>query len=313
MSSRLLLIAVLFASTSACGDSGGMDASIMDSAVPSDVGDGTDAVSDSAVQSACSTVGDTRTAPCGNCGVASERCSESLVWEAVSACLEEGVCSPAAVETRPTALCGEETRLCRDTCDWTSWSVTDADGECEPGALRRGETGCAAGTARAETCSVGCAWEVDSGAECVDECGGVPRVSPLEAEEVCIPAGDFVRGDDTLTTSHSSPVATVYVSSYYIDKFPVTNDRYRSCVAAGACTVPRQPEGAVFYADSGRARFSVQGVSYDQATEFCVWDGGRGLPTEAQWEKAARGPAPRAQQWTWDGAGYRCDLLWAAT
>ncbi|MCA9489599.1 MAG: formylglycine-generating enzyme family protein [Myxococcales bacterium] len=203
-------------------------------------------------------------------------------------------------------MCAERQRICLSDCSWTDYEMTADPGECEPGTTRMVSEGCAPGDVREETCSDTCGW-VESMA-CSDPCGGTARTSPEWKSEVCIPAGPFMRGStDFLDTQ---PVAEVYVSAYYIDRYPVTNRRYQECVVAGACNLMYAGSiGGRSYADPSRADYPVQSVYQADIRAFCAWDGGRRLPTEAEWEKAVRGPSPRTNPFPWDGTAYRCDLV----
>ncbi len=120
------------------------------------------------------------------------------------------------------------------------------------------------------------------------------------AEMVYVPEGDFLMGSadsDAQANVDEKPQHTVFLNAYWIDKHEVTNAQYEKCVAAGACREvvvagatgfdgPRQP---------------VVGVSWDDAVAYGKWVGGR-LPTEAEWEKAARGTDGRIYPWgnDWD-------------
>jgi len=106
------------------------------------------------------------------------------------------------------------------------------------------------------------------------------------------------------------PVHSVTLSPYFMDRFKVTNARYRACVTAGACTEPRDPTATYFDLDRTRYdSFPVVWVNYSDAVAFCAWDGGRLLPTEAQWEKAARGPAPREEAQPWGASSDFCTYV----
>ena len=114
---------------------------------------------------------------------------------------------------------------------------------------------------------------------------------------VCIPGGRFSRGldDDDHRCEQlgqppsrrpaSQPAAEVTVSAFFMDETEVTVAAYRACVAAGDCKAVR-PLYSDFFADAQ----PMTGVSWYEARAYCDARGKR-LPTEAEWERAARGPA----------------------
>jgi formylglycine-generating enzyme required for sulfatase activity len=116
-----------------------------------------------------------------------------------------------------------------------------------------------------------------------------------------IPAGDFTMGDGTNAFAHS-----VTLDGYWIQQTPVTNRMYEGCVRSGACSAPDQELGGAVYGNPQFASHPLVGVTWDQAQAYCTWIQGS-LPTEAQWEKAARGADENPYPW---GAGSpSCDLL----
>lgn len=113
---------------------------------------------------------------------------------------------------------------------------------------------------------------------------------------VFVPAGFFQMGSNS-GQPNEQPVHPVLLDGYFIDKTEVTNAAYRNCVAAGACTPAQKADAFTipgYRDDPAFDNFPVISVDWDQARAFCQFAGKR-LPTEAEWEFAARGP----QNFTW--------------
>lgn len=103
-----------------------------------------------------------------------------------------------------------------------------------------------------------------------------------------------------------SPEHAVTLDGYWIQQTKVTNRMFAQCVAVGQCTVPTQELGGPVYSNPVFANHPVVGVTWDQAQGYCSWVQGR-LPTEAEWEKAARGT--NANIYPWGNNEPVCDLL----
>ena len=135
----------------------------------------------------------------------------------------------------------------------------------------------------------------------------VQRVNPKDgAEMILIPAGPFLMGDDD---QYNNPRRTVTLPAYYIYKCPVTVGQYKRFIASKkakrkSLTMPSAPD---FNRNWSKEDHPIVNVSWHDATAYCAWAGVE-LPTEAQWEKAARGTDGRQYPWgdEWDARKCQC-------
>jgi formylglycine-generating enzyme required for sulfatase activity len=120
-----------------------------------------------------------------------------------------------------------------------------------------------------------------------------------------IPAGEFMMGSDS-DDDHLNSLHTLHLDAYYIDKYEVTNARYAECVNAGVCDPPHETKSEFHPEYFGNSQFDdhpVVYVDWNMARTYCSWREAR-LPTEAEWEKAARGTDGRTYPW---GEAISCD------
>jgi formylglycine-generating enzyme required for sulfatase activity len=166
------------------------------------------------------------------------------------------------------------------------------------------------------------------GSTLISEKDGMPMVF--------VPAGEFTMGgdaDDALaeckkfTTDCSrtwfigeEPPHTVFLNNFWIDQTEVTNAMYAKCVASGVCKEPSSKKSSThdsYYGNFQFDNYPVINVDWNTAKTYCEWRGDR-LPTEAEWEKAARGPNGNVYPWgnEFDGSKVNfcdsnCSYDWA--
>jgi formylglycine-generating enzyme required for sulfatase activity len=128
------------------------------------------------------------------------------------------------------------------------------------------------------------------GATTAFQCKGSGAIGDL----VAVPAGEFTMGCngqvDDECANDELPVRSVSLAAFEIDRTEVTQDQYASCVNAGACAPPTCAW------DCGAGSLPAGCVTREDAKDFCAWAGKR-LPSEAEWEKAARGSDGRKFPW----------------
>ena len=137
--------------------------------------------------------------------------------------------------------------------------------------------------------------------------GSVPiecKSSGATAEMVSVPAGPFLMGCNTAVDNQcedeEEPSREVTLNAFQIDKTEVTQDEYTKCVEAGQCTQPSCDW------DCDNMDMPARCLLWADAKKFCAWAGKR-LPTEAEWEKAARGTDGR--KFPWGNQAASCDRL----
>gem|GEM_PF-384885 len=144
---------------------------------------------------------------------------------------------------------------------------------------------------------------------------GSTTISPQDGMTmVYIPAGEFIRGlnQEQIETflslcseceqqqfQDAVPYHLVYLDDFWIYQTEVTNEMYQKCVNTGFCSLPVQASSQTrssYYGNHTYATYPVVFVNWSMANQYCQWAGGR-LPTEAEWEKAARGTDGRLFPW----------------
>jgi formylglycine-generating enzyme required for sulfatase activity len=118
-----------------------------------------------------------------------------------------------------------------------------------------------------------------------------PGQSQNTVDRVPIPEGTFVMGSDRGGEADERPSHRVTLPAFRMDRTEVSRNQYNRCVSAQVCTAPRDV-GPRFRGGEQ----PVVGVSWTQAQRYCSWTRGR-LPTEREWEKAARGSDGRMFPW----------------
>lgn len=117
---------------------------------------------------------------------------------------------------------------------------------------------------------------------------------------VLIPEGSFLMGSDSDDgLMDSKPAHKVSLNGFWIDIYEVTNEQFAKCVESHFCYEPRDFSSATrkdYYTNKAYANYPVIHVDWNQANAYCSWVGKR-LPTEAEWEKAARGENGNLYPW----------------
>ncbi|MBN2002676.1 MAG: SUMF1/EgtB/PvdO family nonheme iron enzyme [Anaerolineae bacterium] len=113
-------------------------------------------------------------------------------------------------------------------------------------------------------------------------------------ELVLIEPSRAILGDEILPLDYALPVGVYTIPAFAIEKYEVTNGRYLLCMAANVCSPPITLPSE--YKTPERSQYPVTGITALQAIQFCGWIGRR-LPTEMEWERAARFTDGRPWPW----------------
>ncbi len=142
------------------------------------------------------------------------------------------------------------------------------------------------------------------GLEALENRAGEFRIWSGDGKQMSWVPGDTFRfgaspGDRQAATDEL-PSSEIRVDGFWMDRTEVTNEEYRRCVDAGACTPPNRPE---VFDDPMRKNHPVLWVSWLQARSYADWAGKR-LPTEVEWERAARAGSTTRYPWgnSWDSS-----------
>jgi len=232
------------------------------------------------------------------CGQSCGTCDDGYSCQDGDCVKDSCVSDCTGLECGADPVCGQSCGTCDD--GYTCQSGECVEDACVPAC---GTAVCGmdpvCGTQNCGTCGEG--YSCDDG-ECVEDTGWEPDDYTVSCSNgMClIPAGSFWMGCNSAVDndcdSDESPYHEVTLSGYYIDKTEVTVDDYADCVTAGACTAPSTASSYCNWEVSGKGNHPVNCVNWSQAGEYCTWAGKR-LPTEAEWEKAARGTDGRKYPW----------------
>jgi len=127
------------------------------------------------------------------------------------------------------------------------------------------------------------------------------KISPADGmTQILIPEGTFFMGGmDVYRENDELPVREVLIRTFWMDQVEVTNGMYNLCVQSGDCHPPmqlRSDNREEYFGNPDFQDYPVVYVTWSDANAYCQW-AGRRLPTEAEWERAARGDDKRNYPW----------------
>ncbi|MCB1193269.1 MAG: formylglycine-generating enzyme family protein [Leptospiraceae bacterium] len=123
----------------------------------------------------------------------------------------------------------------------------------------------------------------------------------------CIPGGEFIRGSNRVSIEEDTgkkikdeaPIMKITLSTFFMDTNEVTYSDYQKCVKAGGCS-----KAGPHYRGYSNSNQPMLGLNWYQARDYCKWKGKR-LPTESEWEKAARGT--EGEEFPWGNDPITCE------
>ena len=255
---------------------------------------------------------------CGACGNACGTPPNATAACVVGQC-GVGNCSAGFANCDMDATDGCEVKLATDTAHCGACgnvcSVVNATAACVVGQCGIGN--CSAGFANCDMDATdGCEVKLATDAAHCGACGNacvsgkfcqVGACIPVPEGMVSIPAGTFTMGD----ADNKAKAGMVTVSAFFMDVTEVTTKAYAACVLSNKCTAASTGGSYCNAGVAGRENHPINCVDWNQATAYCAAQGRR-LPTEEEWEYAARGTDGRIYPWgneapaaqlCWNGAG----------
>jgi hypothetical protein len=263
-------------------------------------------------------------APCTGCVSQTDSHSWSSLADGTPCSPTQGLCTIGICES---GLCAED--LAQGCDDGIACTVDS----CDPG------TGCRhvpldsacddLDSCTLDACEpqVGCTHgEVccgDLGSMCPAEVECTPEGTCESDSRVFVPGGLYLRGMESPVSpslslapylAYRMPPHMVVLKPFSLDRTEVTVAGWIECLDAGQCSPPVTATPAWVFRDD-HLLYPVSGVTWEQASSYCEWRGG-GLPTEAQWEAAARGPCPGPDSpcekpaFPWGDAPWSCEHAW---
>ena len=232
---------------------------------------------------------------CGRCvggrtGLVSCRCGDGEV-DAAEGCDDgdtisngEGAC---LADCSRNQICGDGAKEGTERCD-DGDTISNGQGECL--ADCSGRQSCGNGSAEG---TEGCDDGDDNGngvGYCKIDCSGIEPPSGM----VAVPAGEFTYGSGEIRTTEA----------FYIDIHEVTAGEYKACVDANKCDYNGSTSSSYRTWNNSKDNHPINYVNWNEAVAYCTWKGKR-LPTEVEWEKAARGTDGRT--YPWGNQTARCD------